>query len=103
MGEVEGFTCEIAIESMEKWIKGEKEEDCRSCLLAPLSSWYVSLLEETGNNELANKMTSAFETGDALTIAQELDKIKLSVGIKLKPKLEEFDCLCQSHEQEDSA
>ena len=97
---VEGFTCEIKIESMENWIKGEKEEDCRSCLLSAISSWYVTLLEETGNNELANKMISAFETGNSLTIAQELDKVKLGVGNKLKPKLEEFDCLCQSHEQD---
>ena len=103
MEAVEGFTCNIEIESIEKWIKDEKEENCRSCLLAPLASWYVSLLEETRNHTLAEQVSKAFDTGNALTIAQELDKVKLGVGKTLKQKLEEFDCLCQTHEQDDSA
>ena len=97
------FKCPIKIESMEKWIKGEDEENCRPCNLAPLASWYVSKLKEAGDKESAKKLEEVFETGDALTIARELDKIKGDVGETLKPELEEFDCLCQTYKPEDDA
>lgn len=93
---LEDFTCPLSsIESLESWLSKEDDTHCPACLIAPLASYYVGILEEAGENKLADNLKSEFEKGDNLTIVKNMDTIKRSVGEKLKQNLEKLDCMAQ--------
>lgn len=106
MDDIDDFICPLnKVELMGEWIKGEtdSEEDCRSCLLAPVAGWYNSKLKDAGEHELAAQLEEVFNEGDPLTITQKLDTIKASVGKPLKLTLEKYDCMCQTFKQDEAA
>ncbi len=94
---IEDFKCPLTkIKPVEEWIKEpETDESCPPCLIAPLSSYYLSSLEEAGEKEQADRLRIAFEGGDIYKIAETLDNIKSDVGDKLKADLLELDCFAQ--------
>ena len=99
MSDIEDFTCPLSsIQSVEEWLSTKNDKHCPSCLIAPLASYYTGALEEAGENGLANDLKSAFERGDVLTIARNMDTIKRNVGDRLKQDLEKLDCMAQVHE-----
>lgn len=93
-----------SIEKMAPWLDGEKEgdENCRTCCIQPASSWYLQELQDAGESAHVKELQDVFKKGDILTIAKKLDSIKSDVGEALREKLERFDCLCQSFEQEEA-
>lgn len=100
---LEEFVCPLPrLPSMETWIKGGGETECRPCLLAPITSYYVSTLREAGKDKMAEDLTQAFESSEPLTICKKLDSIKNSVGEPIKNKLEKYDCLCQTFKDDEA-
>lgn len=96
---LEDFTCPLSsIESLEEWVSKENDKNCPPCLIAPLASYYTGVLENAGEQALANELKSVFETGDILTIVRNMDYIKKCVGEKIKQDLENLDCMVQLHE-----
>ncbi len=84
---------------MEAWLQEPDDKKCRSCMLAPVTSWYYEELKEQGKPELAAEVEKATE-GDTLTLCKVLDNIKGKVEEPLRERLKEFDCLAQSFDPE---
>jgi len=95
---IDDFVCELSkVLSIKDWFeRGETKDSCPPCMITPLASYYVGVLEEVGETELAEHLKQTYEQGDALTIAEELDRIKLDAGTELKSELEKLDCMAQS-------
>jgi len=94
---MKGFTCKLKnVKSIEDWVKGETKEHCNSCLIGPLASTYLGVLEKAGNKSLAARLKKIFNDGDVLTICKELDIIKNEVGDSLRIELLDIDCFSQS-------
>jgi hypothetical protein len=95
------FKCMLSkVESIEDWInRGDKDGNCPPCLIKPLASYYVGVLEEARLQDKAENLKSVFEGGDILTIAQTMDKIRSEVESELKEKLRDFDCMAQSFKE----
>lgn len=95
------FACNIKVQPVAKWLEEETddEEDCRTCLIAPLATYYAGTLEEYGQSELLGSLEKKWESGDPLTIAKELDRIKNEVGDDLKKYLKSLDCLTQTFKE----
>jgi len=100
---IKGFTCEIQPAPIEKWVQIEDPEQCHSCLIAPLASHYLGTLEDAKAAPQVEKLTKAWESGDVLTIARTMDKIKAEVGEDLKKELLTLDCFTQSFKPEAAA
>jgi hypothetical protein len=97
----EKFKCSLShVASIEDWVnRGEQNGNCPPCLIKPLASYYVGVLEEAHLADKAESLKSVFEAGDILTIAQTMDKIKSEVESELKEKLKDFDCMAQSFKE----
>ena len=98
---IEDFVCELSkIEPLSTWVDREDPHSCHPCLISPLASYYLGVLEEASDHKHANLLKSAYEANSEskiLTIAQTMDKIKLEVGDDLKKKLVALDCFAQSY------
>jgi hypothetical protein len=97
------FKCNINVRPISEWVKDNNSPGCPSCLIAPLSSFYLGVLEEEGENNLANELKETFEKGDILTICEKLDSIKLDVGEVLSNKLRNLDCFAQTFKQDEAS
>lgn len=101
---MEGFRCELnEVKPILTWMQEYKEgeEPCRPCMIAPLASFYVGVLDQAGEKEKSDKLKAVFEEGDGLTICRELDKIKSEVGEAVREELVELDCFTQTYEPQD--
>ena len=87
------------ITSMQQWINGGGEEECRPCLLPPVIQWYREELSENGMTALASEIESAVQDGDPGMIAWTIDNIKAKVPESLRQRLREFDCHAQLHKE----
>ena len=102
--EEEEFECKLSkVESLEEWFSQEfgPEGECRPCLLAPLASLYLGVLEKEGATEEGEALSEAYDTGDILTIAKAMDTIKSRAKEDLRKELEDLDCLAQSYKEEE--
>ena len=92
----EGFKCSCPIEvrPMAEWIQVDSE-NCKPCALAPVVQWYATELKDQGEGEKSQHLKDIAVKEDPLTICQEMDKIKDSVGEPLRERLKEFDCATQ--------
>lgn len=94
--------CPVKLKPMEEWVKEGKAKECRPCLLGPVAQWYTEELKEKGHPEMAQKVEELADNTDienpeqVLTFCQELDKIKETVEVPLRERLEEFDCEAQA-------
>lgn len=95
---IEGFTCRIKVIPVEEWVQQENEERCNPCLIKPLAERYLGTLEDAKADKQINHLQDAWESGDVLTIARAMDKIKSEVGETLKQELIAADCFTQSYE-----
>ena len=87
------------ISSMQQWINGGTEEECRPCLLPPVIQWYREELSGNGMAALASEIESAVQGGDPDMIAWTIDNIKAKVPEPLRQRLREFDCHAQLHKE----
>ena len=97
MSESDG--CENTVPLVD-WVKKDGKI-CRPCVLPVLAGWYKSELEETGNQEQAQRISQIAEKPDVTPdeLAAELDNIKSVVqNPELKARLKEFDCAIQANE-----
>ena len=96
--------CLIPVEPMAEWVKGETEEDCRSCLLGPVVQWYRGSLEQHGHQDKAEELLKITEEPEvtSLTICQKLDSIKEAVEEPIRERLKDFDCNAQSFSEDDT-
>lgn len=91
---------------MADWIAEPDPKVCRPCTLGPVAQWYRDELKTQGQTEHAATLeelaerTNVDDPASVLTMCQELDKIKASVGIPLRERLEDFDCAVQSFDQQ---
>ena len=76
------------------------DEECRPCRMMPLASLYLTVLQKAGKTEDAKELEKVYETGDILTIAEFMDKIKMRAEDGLRQSLEGLDCFAQSFEME---
>lgn len=92
--------CKITVRPVTTWLSEQEdtEQECRTCLIAPLAGYYASLLEDQ-HPELFKSLEDKWESGDPLTIAKELDRIKNEVGEDLKNYLKSLDCVTQTFEK----
>lgn len=89
------------ITTMSEWMaKGDTEEECRSCLLLPVTQWYRDELKERGLDDLAKELEAAAETSQPLELAQKLDEIKDKVPEEVSTRLRDFNCAAQVHIEE---
>lgn len=97
----EPLSCDLkVVDTLEKWVNGESENGpCRHCLLAPLAGQYAGALIEAGDEKHQRELEIAWDSGDVLTVAQRLDKIKEEVGEDLKRYLRSLDCMAQSFQE----
>lgn len=85
---------------MAKWMEqGDTEDECRSCLLAPVTQWYRDELEERGLGDVAKELEDLGEGATPIEIAQKLDEIKDRLPDDVRTRLREFDCSAQVYEQ----
>ena len=97
---IEGFTCQRKVKPIEVWLQEEEPGSCHPCLLNPLASHYLGVLQEAKANEQIKKLEDAWATGEGLTIAKTMDIIKNEVGENLKKELIALDCFTQSYKEE---
>lgn len=91
------------ITKMSEWMaKGDSQEECRSCLLGPVTQWYRDELQERGFTELAHDLEAMAVTGQPVEVAQKLDTIKESVPEDVRLRLKDFDCAAQIHTEEET-
>jgi len=91
----DNFSCNINIKPLEEWLQQPEAPDhCPPCLITPLAEMYLDALK--GDKRAAASLKRAWETGDALTIAAAMDKIKGEVGDDLRNQLRSLDCQAQS-------
>ena len=94
--------CPVDLKPMEDWIQELDPNNCRPCLLAPVTQWYAEELQEQGRQDLVNRISEIGESVDiedekaVLTLCKELDIIKSEVEEPLRGRLKEFDCHAQS-------
>jgi hypothetical protein len=91
----ESNTCSDLLPVLDWLQQPERPDHCPPCLITPLAENYLGALNKKAP-EAAAKLMSAWETGDALTIADTMDKIKVEVGDDLRNRLKSLDCQAQS-------
>lgn len=87
------------LKPMKKWVEEGTEEECRPCILGPVTQWYSDELRENEHSERAEsleKLATADET-TPVRLCKELDTIKEEVPKPLKQRLQDFDCAAQSY------
>lgn len=102
---IEGFTCTRKIELLETWVDREDPDSCHPCLIPPLASYYLGVLQEAGAMAQSKELEQVYSLDSAnkvLTIAKTLDKIKSEVGDDLKKKLMTLDCFAQSYKDKET-
>ncbi len=99
---MDGFTCTIKPEQLGQYFALEygPNGECRPCRLKPLAGLYVDVLDKAGHRDLSKKVKSAMASGDPLTAANVLDKIKVEVDDSLRKELETFDCFVQTYKED---
>ncbi len=99
------FQCNLkTVKPIAEWVEENDKESCHPCLINPLTSFYMGILEKSGETELAARLKKTYEeSGDILTISKELDKIKSEVGEVLRQELRDLDCYAQSFKPQDDA
>ncbi|MDP2727851.1 MAG: hypothetical protein Q8P59_09950 [Dehalococcoidia bacterium] len=93
--------CQLSkVESLEAYFSQEFSPDgtCRPCQVQPLASLYLGVLERAGERQGAEALSTAYETGDTLTIARAMDNIKTGAKDGVRRVLEQLDCFAQSYE-----
>jgi hypothetical protein len=70
--------------------------ECRPCRLRPLAELYLGNLEQAKEDEPAKKLVEAYETGEILTIAETMDKIREDAKGDLRQELDKLNCMVQS-------
>ncbi len=101
----EEFKCTLKeIKSIEKWLeegktKNEEGENCPPCLLAPLGSFYLGVLEENGLKKEAEGLQDIWKDQDGVKAARMMDDIKKRVPEEIRKKLLEIDCSAQSYRE----
>ena len=97
---IEGFICKLKnIKPIEEWAQVDNEQ-CPSCTIAPLASFYLGVLERAGADEQVAELKRVYEQGDLLTICKTMDTIKGQVGEALEKELKDLDCFAQSEKFE---
>jgi len=85
--------------TMQEWIETDPtpddDETCRPCALPITLRWYVDVLREQGHDDLSAELEKVGLSEDPLTVAVEMDKIKLEVDTELHNRLVEFDATTQ--------
>ena len=95
------FVCPIEHpKSLEDWYNSD-EGECPPCTLGVLAGYYAGVLEAGGATEERARLQTPFETGNPLTVAQEMDKIKGTVREPLKESLAKLDCFSQTLDDDD--
>lgn len=102
---IKDFTCKLrTVKPIVEWVEEEDNSSCHPCLIAPLASFYMGILKNSGELKLATRLKEIYEeSGDILTISQELDKIKSEVGEAIRQELRDLDCYAQSFKSQDDA
>ena len=96
--------CPVELETMEKWVQKGKPDECRPCMLGPVTQWYHDELKNQGEKEKAANLGKIAEETDVenmeqvLTLCKEFDTIKETVEEPLRERLKDFDCACQSYD-----
>ncbi len=99
----EEFKCTLKeIKPIKDWLaagktKNELGENCPPCLLAPLGSFYLGILEENNLVAEAKGLQDIWKDQDGEKAAELLDDIKTRVPENVKAKLLEIDCAAQSY------
>lgn len=99
----EEFKCSLKeIKPIQQWLAegktvNEEGENCPPCLLQPLGSFYLGILEEAGLKEEAAGLQDIWKDQDGEKSAKMLDAIKTRVPEDIKKKLLEIDCSAQSY------
>ena len=96
---IEGFTCAIRVQPMEKWVQKTDGRQCPVCLLKPLVQLYINGLYEAKAEKQLTDLERVWSEAEVLTIAKTMDKIKSEVGDTLKKELVTYDCFAQSYEE----
>ncbi len=91
---MDDFECKIAIKPISEWVN--EKEGCPPCLLSPLASYYLGVLNEAGETNLVEELRKTFEDGNVLTISKKLDSIKSDVGEAVRKQLRNLDCFAQT-------
>jgi hypothetical protein len=98
--ELDDFVCNIEVKPVADWVEDEEAEGCPECLIKPLSSFYLGVLEKEGEEKLAEELKAVFKEGDVLTISKKLDSIKTDAGKALRKQLRNLDCFAQTFKPE---
>jgi len=81
--------------NMATWVQQPSGDGlCRPCLLAPLTQWYMDVLNTTELCHLAAELEGAVEGGE-VALATKLDEVKGKVPPDVQARLKEFDCHAQ--------
>jgi hypothetical protein len=101
MAQINNFKCALKqVEPLKKYFSLEygPNGECRPCRMTGLASLYLANLEKSNETQAAAKLKKIYEGGNLLTIAEEMDNIRLSAKDELRKNLEELDCFVQSYE-----
>jgi len=90
----------VEVSPMGDWLAGNKEDECRACLLPPVIQWYREELEENNHPELVKDVDEAVHSGDPALMAWTFDAVKGKVSDKVKQRLREFDYNVQNYKGE---
>lgn len=85
------------LKPMEKWVEEGTEEECRPCILGPVTQWYSEELRENNYAQRADDLEelATQEETTPVRLCKELDTIKKEVPKPLKQRLQDFDCQAQ--------
>jgi hypothetical protein len=90
------FVCSLKeAKSITDWFQNNQEE-CPPCTLGVLANFYAGMLQDAGEIAEHARLEEAFESGDPLTVAKELDRIKAAVREPLRESLLKLDCFSQT-------
>lgn len=92
-----------SIIDMTNWVQQpDPRGQCRPCLLAPVTQWYVETLKGGGRDDLVAALEGAIDGGE-VALAAKLDEVKTTVSLELRARLREFDCHAQLYKGEEDA
>lgn len=94
---MDDFVCPLTkVPSITEWVQGSDEKACRPCLMSAIAQGYSGYLQEAGEQVHLAELQKAYDSGDILTIAKSMDRIKAAVGDDLRNKLTSLDCFAQT-------
>lgn len=94
--------------ALKTWVEEEAQggtpegEMCRSCVLPVAMGWYLTELNEGGFGDLASELDQVKDSGDAVKVAEFLDRVKAEVPESVRARLKDFDCALQVNVQMDA-